>query len=160
MTCRLYSQLHPTSRYFMCFCIIKRFQSWCCFQNGISSLKKEVVNGQSKRTKRRKDSSDSSDQHKEKAKKSRKKKSKKSKERSEGAKRSCSPINKPSDPVPSDSEEDFSLCAAPWCREPEGDEVSFRSIHCLYFLWFTAYNLINVTWIQQHLILSSCHCIL
>ncbi|KAF7659631.1 hypothetical protein LDENG_00294970 [Lucifuga dentata] len=92
-------------------------------KNGVSSLNKEAVNGQSKKTKRRKDSSDS--QHKEKAKKSRKKKSKKSKERSEGTKRSSSPTDSPSDPVPSDSEEDYSLCAAPWCREPEGDEVNW-----------------------------------
>ncbi|XP_029906687.1 lysine (K)-specific demethylase 5Ba isoform X1 [Myripristis murdjan] len=96
-------------------------------QNGISSLKKEAVSGQSKRTKRRKDSSDS--QHRDKAKKSRKKKSKKSKDKdkdkSPEAKRTCSPTNTLSDPVPSDSEEDYSLCAAPWCREPEGDEVNW-----------------------------------
>uniref|UniRef100_A0A668AGA5 [histone H3]-trimethyl-L-lysine(4) demethylase n=1 Tax=Myripristis murdjan TaxID=586833 RepID=A0A668AGA5_9TELE len=40
-------------------------------------------------------------------------------------KRTCSPTNTLSDPVPSDSEEDYSLCAAPWCREPEGDEVNW-----------------------------------
>lgn len=83
------------------------------------------MNGQSKRTKRRKDSSDS--QHSEKAKKCRKKKSKKSKERSEDAKPTCSPTHTVSDPAASDSEEDYSLCAAPWCREPEGDEVCFIS---------------------------------
>uniref|UniRef100_A0A3P9PFE1 [histone H3]-trimethyl-L-lysine(4) demethylase n=1 Tax=Poecilia reticulata TaxID=8081 RepID=A0A3P9PFE1_POERE len=81
------------------------------------------VNGQSKRTKRRKDSSDS--QHSEKAKKSRKKKPKKIKERSEESKRTSSPSHTSSDPALSDSEEDFSLCAAPWCREPEGDEVNW-----------------------------------
>ncbi|XP_014899908.1 lysine (K)-specific demethylase 5Ba [Poecilia latipinna] len=91
-------------------------------KNGGSSLKKEV-NGQSKRTKRRKDSSES--QHSEKAKKSRKKKPKKSKERSEESKRTSSPSHTSSDPALSDSEEDFSLCAAPWCREPEGDEVNW-----------------------------------
>ncbi len=85
------------------------------------------MNGQSKRTKRRKESSDS--QHSEKAKKFRKKKSKKSKERSEEAKRTCSPTHTVSDPAPSDSEEDYSLCAAPWCREPEGDEVCLLYIH-------------------------------
>lgn len=102
---------------------------WCIYcnisvltQTGVSSLKKDVVNGQSKRTKRRKESSDS--QHSEKAKKCRKKKCKKSKERSEETKRTCSPTHTVS--APSDSEEDYSLCAAPWCREPEGDEV------CLY----------------------------
>lgn len=90
-------------------------------QNKDSSLKKEVMNCQGKRTKRRKDSSDS--QHSEKAKKCRKKKSKKSKERSEETMRTYSAPQAVSDPAPSDSEEDYSLCAAPWCREPEGDEV-------------------------------------
>uniref|UniRef100_A0A669DG80 [histone H3]-trimethyl-L-lysine(4) demethylase n=1 Tax=Oreochromis niloticus TaxID=8128 RepID=A0A669DG80_ORENI len=73
--------------------------------------------------KRRKDSSDS--QHSEKAKKCRKKKPKRSKERSEESKRSGSPTHTSSDPALSDSEEDYSLCAAPWCREPEGDEVNW-----------------------------------
>ncbi|XP_005739565.1 lysine (K)-specific demethylase 5Ba [Pundamilia nyererei] len=92
-------------------------------KNGVSSLKKEAVNSQSKRTKRRKDSSDS--QHSEKAKKCRKKKPKRSKERTEESKRSGSPTHTSSDPALSDSEEDYSLCAAPWCREPEGDEVNW-----------------------------------
>ncbi|XP_012736578.2 lysine (K)-specific demethylase 5Ba [Fundulus heteroclitus] len=91
-------------------------------KNGGSNLKKEA-NGQNKRIKRRKDSSDS--QHSEKAKKSRKKKPKKSKERSDESKRTSSPSHTVSDHAPSDSEEDFSLCAAPWCREPEGDEVNW-----------------------------------
>ncbi|KAE8277211.1 Lysine-specific demethylase 5B [Larimichthys crocea] len=67
--------------------------------NRDSSLKKEAVNGQSKRTKRRKESSDS--QHSEKAKKCCKK-SKKSKERSEETKK-ASPTHTVSDPSPSDS---------------------------------------------------------
>ncbi|KAG7280489.1 hypothetical protein CRUP_022018 [Coryphaenoides rupestris] len=91
-------------------------------QNG--SHKKEAVNGKtSKRTKRRKDSTES--QHRDKVKKSRKKKSKLSTERSPEAKRPPSPTDAPSEPPPSDSEEDYSLCAAPWCREPEGDEVNW-----------------------------------
>lgn len=95
-------------------------------QNKDSSLKKEAMNGQSKRTKRRKESSDS--QHSEKAKKCRKKKSKKSKEKIEEIDGACSPLQTMSDPAPSDSEEDYSLCAAPWCREPEGDEVCFIAV--------------------------------
>uniref|UniRef100_A0A8C4GK47 [histone H3]-trimethyl-L-lysine(4) demethylase n=1 Tax=Dicentrarchus labrax TaxID=13489 RepID=A0A8C4GK47_DICLA len=98
-----------------------------------SSLKNEAGNAQSKRTKRRKESSDS--QHSEKAKKCRKKKSKKSKERSEETKRTCSPTHTVSDPAPSDSEEDYSLCAAPWCREPEGDEVSLTSVDYIQGLY-------------------------
>ena len=98
-------------------------------QNGGSGLKKESVNAPSKRTKRRKESSDS--QHSETAKKCRKKKFKRSKERSEETKRTSSPSHTMSDPdpAPSDSDEDYSLCAAPWCREPEGDEVRLRSFY-------------------------------
>ncbi|XP_034022739.1 lysine (K)-specific demethylase 5Ba [Thalassophryne amazonica] len=92
-------------------------------KNRDSSLKKEEMTSQGKKTKRRKEASDS--QYSEKAKKCRKKKSKKSKDRSEETRRSCYPDNTLSDPVPSDSEEDYSLCAAPWCREPEGDEVNW-----------------------------------
>lgn len=87
-----------------------------------SSFKKEVANGQIKRTKRRKESSEC--RHNEKAKKSCKK-SKKSKEKSEDNRRTCSAPQMVPEPPPSDSEEDYSLCAAPWCREPEGDEVCF-----------------------------------
>uniref|UniRef100_A0A4W6FXK9 [histone H3]-trimethyl-L-lysine(4) demethylase n=1 Tax=Lates calcarifer TaxID=8187 RepID=A0A4W6FXK9_LATCA len=94
----------------------------------------EVMNGQSKRTKRRKESSDS--QHSDKAKKCRKKKSKKSKERSEETKRMGSPTHTVSDPAPSDSEEDYSLCAAPWCREPEGDEVNWVQCDGSCNQWF------------------------
>uniref|UniRef100_A0A8C6L6W4 [histone H3]-trimethyl-L-lysine(4) demethylase n=1 Tax=Nothobranchius furzeri TaxID=105023 RepID=A0A8C6L6W4_NOTFU len=86
-----------------------------------------------KRTKRRKDSSDS--HHSEKAKK-KKKKLKKSKERSEESKRTCSPSHTVSDPALSDSEEDFSLCAAPWCREPEGDEVNWVQCDGSCNQWF------------------------
>ncbi|XP_028261559.1 lysine (K)-specific demethylase 5Ba [Parambassis ranga] len=103
-------------------------------KNGGSGLKKEAVNGQSKRTKRRKDSSDS--QHSDKAKKCRKKKPKKNKERSDESKRTCSPTHTVSDPAASDSEEDFSLCAAPWCREPEGDEVNWVQCDGSCNQWF------------------------
>lgn len=103
-------------------------------KSGDSSLKKEAMNGQSKRTKRRKESSDS--QHSDKAKKCRKKKSKKSKERGEESKRTSSPTHAVSDPAPSDSEEDYSLCAAPWCREPEGDEVNWVQCDGSCNQWF------------------------
>ncbi|KAM7422346.1 hypothetical protein PAMA_010418 [Pampus argenteus] len=103
-------------------------------QNGGSGVKKEAVNSQSKRTKRRQEGSDS--QHSEKAKKFRKKKSKKSKERSEETKRASSPTHTVSDPAASDSEEDYSLCAAPWCREPEGDEVNWVQCDGSCNQWF------------------------
>uniref|UniRef100_A0A672JJC5 [histone H3]-trimethyl-L-lysine(4) demethylase n=1 Tax=Salarias fasciatus TaxID=181472 RepID=A0A672JJC5_SALFA len=82
----------------------------------------------------RKSSSDS--EHSKKAKKSHKKKSKKSKERSEESKRASSPSHTSSDPAASDSEEDFSLCAAPWCREPEGDEVNWVQCDGSCNQWF------------------------
>uniref|UniRef100_A0A8D3CA95 [histone H3]-trimethyl-L-lysine(4) demethylase n=1 Tax=Scophthalmus maximus TaxID=52904 RepID=A0A8D3CA95_SCOMX len=72
--------------------------------------------------------------HSEKAKKCRKKKSKKSKERSEETKRTSSPTHTAS--APSDSEEDYSLCAAPWCREPEGDEVNWVQCDGSCNQWF------------------------
>jgi histone demethylase JARID1 len=126
-------------------------------QNGGSCHRKEKeVNGQSKRTKRRKESSDSS-RHRDQAKKSRKKRSKTHKDKShhhhhhhpqqhsELISTNTSPIKSSSSPLntvssepavpsaPSDSEEeDYSLCAAPWCREPEGDEVDWVQCdgHC------------------------------
>lgn len=103
---------------------IFRYDCFCIFilmQNKDSSLK-GVANGQNKRTKRRKESSET--QHSEKAKKSCKK-TKKSKEKSEDTRRTCSTPQTVPETAPSDSEEDYSLCAAPWCREPEGDEVCF-----------------------------------
>ncbi|KAM8917773.1 lysine (K)-specific demethylase 5Ba [Spinachia spinachia] len=103
-------------------------------KNGVSGLKKEALNGQSKRIKRRKESSDS--QHSEKAKKYRKKKSSKIKEKSDYTERMCSPTHTVSDPAASDSEEDYSLCAAPWCREPEGDEVNWVQCDGSCNQWF------------------------
>ncbi|XP_037346584.2 lysine (K)-specific demethylase 5Ba [Pungitius pungitius] len=103
-------------------------------KNGISGLKKEALNGPSKRIKRRKESSDS--QHSEKAKKYRKRKSCKRKEKSDDTERTCSPTHTVSDPTASDSEEDYSLCAAPWCREPEGDEVNWVQCDGSCNQWF------------------------
>uniref|UniRef100_A0A8C5HWG9 [histone H3]-trimethyl-L-lysine(4) demethylase n=1 Tax=Gouania willdenowi TaxID=441366 RepID=A0A8C5HWG9_GOUWI len=91
--------------------------------NGVSSLKKEKLNIQSRKTKRRLECSDSLEN--EKSEKFCKGKPKKSKERSKESKMVSSPTHTMSDPAASDSEEDFSLCAAPWCREPEGDEVNW-----------------------------------
>ncbi|CAB1315168.1 unnamed protein product [Coregonus sp. 'balchen'] len=85
-------------------------------QNGVACLKKEAMNG--KRTKRHMEKEGS--ERKDKAKKPRKKKPKM--ERSQGAKGTCSPTTTHSDLSLSDSDEDFTLCAAPWCREPEGKQ--------------------------------------
>uniref|UniRef100_A0A8C5A2N5 [histone H3]-trimethyl-L-lysine(4) demethylase n=1 Tax=Gadus morhua TaxID=8049 RepID=A0A8C5A2N5_GADMO len=98
--------------------------------------------GKSKRTKRRKDSTDS--HPRDRVKKSRKKKSKSGKEKSPEVKRSPSPSNTPSETLPSDplasdsedEEEDYSLCAAPWCREPGGDEVNWVQCDGTCNQWF------------------------
>uniref|UniRef100_A0A8C5FJF6 [histone H3]-trimethyl-L-lysine(4) demethylase n=1 Tax=Gadus morhua TaxID=8049 RepID=A0A8C5FJF6_GADMO len=109
-------------------------------QNGSSCHKKD--SGKSKRTKRRKDSTDS--HPRDRVKKSRKKKSKSGKEKSPEVKRSPSPSNTPSETLPSDplasdsedEEEDYSLCAAPWCREPGGDEVNWVQCDGTCNQWF------------------------
>uniref|UniRef100_A0A3Q2Z889 [histone H3]-trimethyl-L-lysine(4) demethylase n=1 Tax=Hippocampus comes TaxID=109280 RepID=A0A3Q2Z889_HIPCM len=90
----------------------------------------------SKRTKRRKESSDS--QHSGKAKRCCKKKSKRRHDRSEERRRSCSPMHRASEPSASasDSDEDYSLCAAPWCREPEGDELNWVQCDGSCNQWF------------------------
>ncbi|XP_061920283.1 lysine-specific demethylase 5B-B-like isoform X1 [Entelurus aequoreus] len=95
--------------------------------------RKESGSVHRKRTKRRKESSES--QHPEKAKKCCKKKSVRS---SEKIRRSCSPTNPASEPAAStsDSDEDYSLCAAPWCREPEGDEVNWVQCDGSCNQWF------------------------
>ncbi|XP_046881983.1 lysine (K)-specific demethylase 5Ba [Hypomesus transpacificus] len=95
-------------------------------QTRVVGLQKEVVNGQSsKKNKRRKESSDSPSR--DKAKKPRKKRDKSSKEsKRKESKETSPPTNTLSDRSPSDSEgEDLSLCAAPWCREPEGKQVNW-----------------------------------
>uniref|UniRef100_A0A6Q2Z7U8 [histone H3]-trimethyl-L-lysine(4) demethylase n=1 Tax=Esox lucius TaxID=8010 RepID=A0A6Q2Z7U8_ESOLU len=81
---------------------------------------KDSVN--SKRTKRH---VEESSERKEKAKKPRKKKPKMNKERSQEVKGMSSPTSTHTDLFPSDSDEDFTLCAAPWCREPEGKQVNW-----------------------------------
>uniref|UniRef100_A0A3P9AII0 [histone H3]-trimethyl-L-lysine(4) demethylase n=1 Tax=Esox lucius TaxID=8010 RepID=A0A3P9AII0_ESOLU len=58
-------------------------------------------------------------------KKPRKKKPKMNKERSQEVKGMSSPTSTHTDLFPSDSDEDFTLCAAPWCREPEGKQVNW-----------------------------------
>uniref|UniRef100_A0A674D020 [histone H3]-trimethyl-L-lysine(4) demethylase n=1 Tax=Salmo trutta TaxID=8032 RepID=A0A674D020_SALTR len=94
--------------------------------------KKEAVNG--KRTKRHMEEEGS--ERKDKAKKPRKKKPKLNKERSQEAKGTCSPTATHSDLSLSDSDEDFTLCAAPWCREPEGKQVNWVQCDGSCQQWF------------------------
>ncbi|XP_061642219.1 lysine (K)-specific demethylase 5Ba isoform X2 [Phyllopteryx taeniolatus] len=107
-------------------------------KSGGSCHNKEALSIQSKRTKRRKESSDS--QHSGKAKKGCKKKSKRRRDRSEESRGSCSPTHAASEPAASvsasDSDEDYSLCAAPWCREPEGDELNWVQCDGSCNQWF------------------------
>uniref|UniRef100_A0A8C8INX4 [histone H3]-trimethyl-L-lysine(4) demethylase n=1 Tax=Oncorhynchus tshawytscha TaxID=74940 RepID=A0A8C8INX4_ONCTS len=95
-------------------------------------LKKEAVNG--KRTKRCMEKEGS--ERKDKAKKPRKKKPKMNKERSQETKGTCSPTATHSDLSLSDSDEDFTLCAAPWCREPEGKQVNWVQCDGSCQQWF------------------------
>uniref|UniRef100_A0A8C7D927 [histone H3]-trimethyl-L-lysine(4) demethylase n=1 Tax=Oncorhynchus kisutch TaxID=8019 RepID=A0A8C7D927_ONCKI len=80
------------------------------------------------------------DQHhserKDKAKKPRKKKPKLNKERSQEAKGTSSLTATHSDLSLSDSDEDFTLCAAPWCREPEGKQVNWVQCDGSCQQWF------------------------
>ncbi|XP_061146653.1 lysine (K)-specific demethylase 5Ba isoform X1 [Syngnathus typhle] len=106
-------------------------------KSGGSNHSKEALSIQSKRTKRRKETSDS--QHSGKAKRCCKKKSKRRRDRSE-ERSSCSPTHRASEPAASasasDSDEDYSLCAAPWCREPEGDELNWVQCDGSCNQWF------------------------
>uniref|UniRef100_A0A4W5NRL7 [histone H3]-trimethyl-L-lysine(4) demethylase n=1 Tax=Hucho hucho TaxID=62062 RepID=A0A4W5NRL7_9TELE len=87
------------------------------------------------RTKRHMEEEECSER-KDKAKKPRKKKPKLSKERSQEAKGTFSPTATHSDLYLSDSDEDFTLCAAPWCREPEGKQVNWVQCDGSCQQWF------------------------
>uniref|UniRef100_A0A8C7QES7 [histone H3]-trimethyl-L-lysine(4) demethylase n=1 Tax=Oncorhynchus mykiss TaxID=8022 RepID=A0A8C7QES7_ONCMY len=100
--------------------------------NGVACPKKEAVNG--KRTKRHMEEEGS--KRKDKAKKPRKKKPKLNKERSQEAKGTSSLTATHSDLSLSDSDEDFTLCAAPWCREPEGKQVNWVQCDGSCQQWF------------------------
>uniref|UniRef100_A0A8C8C0M5 [histone H3]-trimethyl-L-lysine(4) demethylase n=1 Tax=Oncorhynchus tshawytscha TaxID=74940 RepID=A0A8C8C0M5_ONCTS len=100
--------------------------------NGVVCPKKEAVNG--KRTKRHMEEEGS--ERKDKAKKPRKKKPKLNKERSQEAKGTSSLTATHSDLSLSDSDEDFTLCAAPWCREPEGKQVNWVQCDGSCQQWF------------------------
>uniref|UniRef100_A0A8C7QG89 [histone H3]-trimethyl-L-lysine(4) demethylase n=1 Tax=Oncorhynchus mykiss TaxID=8022 RepID=A0A8C7QG89_ONCMY len=108
------------------------FMCGYCYQNGVACPKKEAVNG--KRTKRHMEEEGS--KRKDKAKKPRKKKPKLNKERSQEAKGTSSLTATHSDLSLSDSDEDFTLCAAPWCREPEGKQVNWVQCDGSCQQWF------------------------
>uniref|UniRef100_A0A8C8EGT3 [histone H3]-trimethyl-L-lysine(4) demethylase n=1 Tax=Oncorhynchus tshawytscha TaxID=74940 RepID=A0A8C8EGT3_ONCTS len=108
------------------------FMCGYCYQNGVVCPKKEAVNG--KRTKRHMEEEGS--ERKDKAKKPRKKKPKLNKERSQEAKGTSSLTATHSDLSLSDSDEDFTLCAAPWCREPEGKQVNWVQCDGSCQQWF------------------------
>uniref|UniRef100_A0A4W5L229 [histone H3]-trimethyl-L-lysine(4) demethylase n=1 Tax=Hucho hucho TaxID=62062 RepID=A0A4W5L229_9TELE len=125
-------QKHLHSNKTITFMCVTLMRVYCFHQNGVACLKKEAVNG--KRTKRCMEKEGS--ERKDKAKKPRKKKSKMNKERSQEAKGTCSPTATHSDLSLSDSDEDFTLCAAPWCREPEGKQVNWVQCDGSCQQWF------------------------
>ncbi|KAL0978239.1 hypothetical protein UPYG_G00167870 [Umbra pygmaea] len=75
-------------------------------------------------------------ERKEKAKKPRKKKPKMNKEWIQEGKGRSSPSDPHAELFPSDSDEDFTLCAAPWCREPEGKQVNWVQCDGQCQQWF------------------------
>lgn len=78
-----------------------------------------------KTSKRRLEKEITEGQYRDKIKKPKKKKPKMIKERRREEKRTTSPSNSLSDPSNSDdSEEDWSVCSAKRCQQPEGNEVS------------------------------------
>ncbi|CAB1353892.1 unnamed protein product, partial [Coregonus sp. 'balchen'] len=101
-------------------------------QGGSPPHNQEAVNG--KRTKRHIE--EEGPERKDKAKKPRKKKPKMNKERSQESKGTSSPTATHSDLSLSDSDEDFTLCAAPWCREPEGKQVNWVQCDGSCQQWF------------------------
>lgn len=91
-----------------------------------------------KNSKRRLDKENLDGQPIDKMKKPKKKKPKMSKERRREEKRTISPSNSLSDPSHSeDSEEDWSVCSAKRCQQPEGNEVSINTYGVLCGLELT-----------------------
>lgn len=90
-------------------------------------------------------------QHRDQIKKPQKKKPKMNKEKRRKEKRTTSPSNSLSDlSYSDDSEEDWSVCSAKRCQQPEGNEVSFSIIEMIEVLFsnllhrFCLYNWVIV----------------
>ncbi|XP_036388458.1 lysine-specific demethylase 5B-B isoform X1 [Megalops cyprinoides] len=109
-------------------------------EDGVSSLKKEAVNGGADRkAKRRLEREGPEGECRDRVKKPQKKKPKLKREKSRDSKAaSASPSpSLPSDFSPSeDSEEDMALCPAERCQQPEGDEVDWVQCDGSCNQWF------------------------
>uniref|UniRef100_A0A673HE83 [histone H3]-trimethyl-L-lysine(4) demethylase n=1 Tax=Sinocyclocheilus rhinocerous TaxID=307959 RepID=A0A673HE83_9TELE len=90
-----------------------------------------------KNSKRRLEKENMEGQHRDKIKKPKKKKPKLSKERRREEKRTTSPSNSLSDlSYSDDSEEDWSVCSAKQCQQPEGNEVNWVQCDGSCNQWF------------------------
>ncbi|XP_051767715.1 lysine (K)-specific demethylase 5Ba isoform X1 [Ctenopharyngodon idella] len=105
-------------------------------QDGVPEIKKEPEKAE-KNSKRRLEKENVEGPHRDKIKKPRKKKPKMNKERRREEKRTTSPSNSLSDPSYSDdSEEDWSVCSAKRCQQPEGNEVNWVQCDGSCNQWF------------------------
>uniref|UniRef100_A0A673HEG1 [histone H3]-trimethyl-L-lysine(4) demethylase n=1 Tax=Sinocyclocheilus rhinocerous TaxID=307959 RepID=A0A673HEG1_9TELE len=104
--------------------------------DGIPETKKEPERLE-KNSKRRLEKENMEGQHRDKIKKPKKKKPKLSKERRREEKRTTSPSNSLSDlSYSDDSEEDWSVCSAKQCQQPEGNEVNWVQCDGSCNQWF------------------------
>ncbi|XP_016297956.1 lysine-specific demethylase 5B-like [Sinocyclocheilus anshuiensis] len=105
-------------------------------QDGIPETKKEPERLE-KNSKRRLEKENTEGQHRDKIKKPKKKKPKLNKERRREEKRTTSPSNSLSDlSYSDDSEEDWSVCSAKQCQQPEGNEVNWVQCDGSCNQWF------------------------
>uniref|UniRef100_A0A8C2F1A3 [histone H3]-trimethyl-L-lysine(4) demethylase n=1 Tax=Cyprinus carpio TaxID=7962 RepID=A0A8C2F1A3_CYPCA len=105
-------------------------------QHSLQKTKKEPERLE-KSSKRRLEKENMEGQHRDKIKKPKKKKPKMNKERRREEKRTTSPSNSLSDlSYSDDSEEDWSVCSAKQCQQPEGNEVNWVQCDGSCNQWF------------------------
>uniref|UniRef100_W5LRD3 [histone H3]-trimethyl-L-lysine(4) demethylase n=1 Tax=Astyanax mexicanus TaxID=7994 RepID=W5LRD3_ASTMX len=115
---------------------IVKYVSTISFQDVVFELRKESEKPE-KHPKRRLEKENPDVQDRDKIKKPKKKKPKTNKERRREEKRTISPSNSLSDPSYSDdSEEDWSVCSAKRCLQPEGNEVNWVQCDGSCNQWF------------------------
>uniref|UniRef100_A0A672SVN0 [histone H3]-trimethyl-L-lysine(4) demethylase n=1 Tax=Sinocyclocheilus grahami TaxID=75366 RepID=A0A672SVN0_SINGR len=108
----------------------------CLNLDGVPETKKEPERLE-KNSKRRLEKENMEGQHRDKIKKPKKKKPKLNKERRREEKRTSSPSNSLSDlSYSDDSEEDWSVCSAKQCQQPEGNEVNWVQCDGSCNQWF------------------------
>uniref|UniRef100_A0A673HE89 [histone H3]-trimethyl-L-lysine(4) demethylase n=1 Tax=Sinocyclocheilus rhinocerous TaxID=307959 RepID=A0A673HE89_9TELE len=106
-------------------------------QHSLQSSTKKEPERLEKNSKRRLEKENMEGQHRDKIKKPKKKKPKLSKERRREEKRTTSPSNSLSDlSYSDDSEEDWSVCSAKQCQQPEGNEVNWVQCDGSCNQWF------------------------